>query len=70
MGLRSLISICEYINPDEVLRDQFVLQIKEKQIPEKLLDQAQICNNALTFYKAISQAKNYEVTEVLIPLYK
>ena len=30
MGLRSLIFTCEYINPDEVLRDQFILQIRDK----------------------------------------
>ena len=66
MGLRSLISTCEYINPDEVLRDQFVLQIREKRIQEKLLDQAQICNNALTFDKAISPAKIYEATKTNI----
>ena len=52
-----------YINPDEVLRDQFVLQIREEKINQKLLDQAQIFNNALTFDKIISLAKNYEATK-------
>ena len=57
---------CECINPDEVLRDQFVLQIREKKFQEKLLDQAQICDKALTFDKAISLAKNYEATKTNI----
>ena len=47
-------------------RDQFVLQKRERKIQEKLLDQAKIFNNALTFDKAISLVKNDEATETNI----
>lgn len=61
-SLRTLVSTCEYKEPQEALRDQFVLQIKSKKLQEKLLDQAQIDSKNLTFDKAVSLVKNFELT--------
>lgn len=60
--LRTLVSSCEYINPEEALRDQFVLQIRDPKCREKLLDQAQINATSLTFERAINLVKNFEST--------
>ena len=60
--LRSLCASCEYANPEEALRDQFVLQLRNERHREKLLHQAQIDSNTLTFAKSISMVKKIEVT--------
>ena len=51
--LRSLCVPCEYANPEEALRDKFVLQLRDERHTEKLHDQAQIGVNTLTFAKSI-----------------
>ena len=52
--LRSLYASCEYANPEEALRYQFV-QLRDERHIEKLLDQAQIVANTLTFTKSIKK---------------
>lgn len=59
-ALRKLISSCNYDKPEEVLRDQFVLNIHSKKIQEKLFDKAQ--NSQLTFDLAVQLAKTQEAT--------
>ena len=61
--LKNLCSSCEYANPDESLRDQFVLQVYDDVAREKLLDCAQVDASALTFEKAVNLVKNYETTK-------
>ena len=61
--LKNLCLSCEYTNPNEMLRDQFVLQIYDDGAREKLLDQAQSNASTLTFEKAVSLVKNYETTK-------
>lgn len=58
--LRILCSSCGFQNPDEALRDQFSLNIKDHRVKEKILDQAQIDHRQLTFEKAIAIAKTME----------
>ena len=58
--LRKLSSSCEFSNPDEALRDQFSLNIKDKRAKERLMVEAQGNHRLLTFDKAISLVKGYE----------
>ena len=60
--LKVLVATCNYTNVDEALRDQFVLQLRDNAIREKLLDQAQLDASALTFDKAVLLGKTYEAT--------
>jgi len=60
--LRVLVSTCNYINPEEMLRDQFILQVRNNSLREKLLDYAQEHADNLTFQKAIGLAKNFELS--------
>ena len=60
--LRTLCATCGYNNPEEALRDQFVLQIRDSGARERLLDIAQADIKKLTFAKAISMVKNMEAS--------
>jgi len=60
--LRMLCSSCDFPNPDETLRDQFVLNLKEDKARERLIEQAQENHRSLTFDKAIAIVKNYETS--------
>jgi len=61
-ALRTLISTCDYNEPEETLRDQFILQINNKKVQEKILDQAQVNSKDMTFDRAVSMTKNFELT--------
>ena len=60
MDLRILASSCEFANNEEMLRDQFVLNINNERAKERLLTEAQTNYHRLTFEKAISIARMYE----------
>lgn len=58
--LRKLSSLCEFSNPQEALRDQFAINIKNRKAKERLLIVAQSNYKELTFEKAISIVKSLE----------
>ena len=55
--LRSLITTCEFVNPEVVLRDQLHLQMRDDMIRQKLLDEAQRDHNSLHFKKRFENGK-------------
>ena len=61
-ALRSLIISCNYENAQAVLRDQFLIQLSDKKLKEKLLEEAQR-NSKLSFQQALNMAKQFEITE-------
>ena len=58
--LRIISSTCRFTDPEEHLRDQFVLNICNKRAQERLLEMVQGENSTLSFDKAIATVKNYE----------
>ena len=59
--LRILASTCEFLNTDEALRDQFALNIRDVKAKERLYVEAQDNYRSLTFNKAVSIVKSYEL---------
>ena len=62
-ALRSLVISCQYDKPEEALRDQFVLKIRDERAQEKLLDEAQKNAQSLSFNRAVNLVKNMEATK-------
>ena len=60
--LRLLCASCEFISPEEHLRDQFALNIYNERAQERLLEIAQQNLKSLTFDKAIATVRNFEKT--------
>ena len=54
-------STCEFLNTDEALRDQFALNIRDVKAKERLYVEAQDNYRSLTFNKAVSIVKSYEL---------
>ena len=59
--LKILASTCEFLNTDEALRDQFALNIRDVKAKERLYVEAQDNYRSLTFNKAVSIVKSYEL---------
>lgn len=62
--LRILSSTCEFLSPDEMLRDQFILNIRCNKTKESLINEAQGDHRKLTFDKAISIAKAANIAKL------
>ena len=62
--LRNLNKSCEFLNPDEVLRDQFTLNVKNVKVKERLIAEATINYKELSFDKAIAIVKAYEAINI------
>ena len=58
--LRKLVSTCEFSNPEEILRDQVALNIKDKKGKERLMIEAQTNYRLLTLNKDVAIVKSYE----------
>lgn len=62
--LRVLCSTCEFTNPEEVLRDQFALNINNDRAKERLMNEAHRDHRSLTFDRAVMIVKAYESLKI------
>lgn len=60
--LRILSATCEFSNINEILRDQFMFNIRDKKTVSKLIDNGQTKVDDFTFEKAIGIAKSLEIS--------
>lgn len=59
--LRVLVKTCNYSNQDEMIRDQFILNLHDDKAREKLLDHVQMDTTPMSLDKAVNFVKNYEM---------
>ena len=57
--LCSMVKLCDYKEPEQMMRDRIVMGIKDKDVQARLLK----FGDTLTLYKAIDETKNYESEE-------
>lgn len=62
--LRILSTSCKFSNNNEALRDQFVFNIHDNVARQKIVEQAQTNPENLTFERAVTIVKSYEVTKM------
>ncbi|XP_066938885.1 uncharacterized protein [Macrobrachium rosenbergii] len=59
--LRILCKTCNYDNEEEMIRDQFILNLHDDKAREKLLDHVQMDTKPMTLERAVNFVKNYEM---------
>ena len=59
--LRVLVKTCDYGNSEEMVRDQFILNLYDDKAREKLLDHVQMGTTPMSLEKAVNFVKNYEM---------
>ena len=62
--LRILCSSCEFLNAEEMLRDQFALNIRDPRAKDKLIMEAQNNPRLRTFNSAVSKVKTCDSLNV------